>query len=149
MELNEVLFENGITLNLKGENKEEVFNELVDLLYRNERITSREEFLKALYDREAEGVTGIGNGIAIPHGLSDCVEKPTIVYGFHEKGIDYESMDDIPVQMFFMIAVPNNSSKEHLSLISKLATKLIHEDFIRELKEVKTKKRILTIISRK
>lgn len=145
MELNEVLFDEGITLNLQGTNKQEVFAELVELLYQNGRINDRQEFLKALQAREEEGVTGMGNGIAIPHGLSNCVVKPTIVYGFHPTGIEYESMDNVPTQMVFMIAVPNNSGKEHLALISKLAAKLIHEDFIKQLKEVKTKEEFLKL----
>ncbi len=117
-----------VTFDLKVSSKIEAIDELIDLLYKDEKITDREEFKKAVLKREEEFSTGIGMGIAIPHGKSGAVKEASIVFGKSIKGVDYESMDEKPAHLFFLIAVPNESSDLHLRALSEISRKLMHTE---------------------
>lgn len=117
-----------VKFNLSAVSKDEVIDELIDILAKDGKITDREEFKKAVLKREEEFSTGIGMGIAIPHGKSSTVKEASIVFGKSNKGIDYESMDDMPAHLFFMIAVPEESSDLHLRALSEISRKLMHSE---------------------
>jgi len=121
-----------VCFNLKATTKEEAIDELIELLEKDGKLTNKSEFKKAVLKREEEFSTGIGMGIAIPHGKSEVVTEACIVFGKSEKGIDYQSMDDEPAHLFFLIAVPNDSSDVHLRALSEISRKLMHSE-IREL----------------
>ncbi|MFU0825876.1 PTS sugar transporter subunit IIA [Clostridium sp.] len=123
--------ENRVCFNLKATNKDEVIKELIQILYDDGKIIDKEKFRKAVLKREKEFSTGIGMGIAIPHGKSNAVKEPAIAFGRSNKGIDYESMDDKPAHLFFLIAVPKESSDIHLRALSEISRKLMHTE-IRE-----------------
>jgi len=145
MELKDVFFKNGFIFDLKGNNKMEVFDEMIELLYTDKRINDKEAFKKTLLKREEEGPTGIGNGIAIPHGKSSAVNTPTIVYGYKESGLDYESLDDTAINMVFMIAVPEGSNNDHLKILSQLARSLVHDEVIEGIRNAKTAEEVLNV----
>lgn len=117
-----------VTFNLKAENKQDVIDELIDILVMDGKVRDKEEFRKAVLQREAEFSTGIGMGIAIPHGKSPAVNEASIVFGRSNNGLDYESMDDLPAQLFFLIAVPLESSDLHLKALSEISRNLMHKE---------------------
>lgn len=120
-----------VNFNLKASTKDQVIDELIDILEADGKIIDKKEFKKAVLKREEEFSTGIGMGIAIPHGKSSAVKEASIVFGRSNKGIDYESMDDKLAHLFFLIAVPEQSSDLHLKALSEISRKLMHSD-IRE-----------------
>ena len=135
MNLLEVINENAVAVNVKAQNKEEVFECVCDLLLKDGSITSKEEFKQDLYIRESQGKTGIGDGIAIPHGKSDHVDHVGIAVGRTRDMIDWESYDGEPSRLFFLFAVPAHSdgAKDHLRLIAELAGKLGNDNTMRRL----------------
>ncbi|WP_010241012.1 PTS sugar transporter subunit IIA [Clostridium arbusti] len=117
-----------INFNLKANSKEKVIDELIEVLYEDGKVTDKEELKKAVIKREKEFSTGIGMGIAIPHGKCSAVKEATITFGLSKMGIDYQSMDDKPAHLFFLIAVPEESSDVHLRALSEISRKLMHTD---------------------
>lgn len=128
--IKEVMLTEGIDLNLNVKNKIDLFNKMANILFKHNKIDNVDEFVKALNERESQGCTGMGNGIAIPHGKSNCVKEPTVLYCKLEDSIEYESLDDEPIKIIFMIAIPQDSNDTHLKIISQLARKLMHAEFI-------------------
>lgn len=122
-----------VNFNLMSDTKDEVIKELINILVQDGKIKDKEVFFEAVKKREEEFSTGIGFGIAIPHGKSDVVIEPCIAYGRSTKGIDYDSMDGEKAHMFFLIAVPQESSDIHLRALSEISRKLMHEEIRKEL----------------
>lgn len=125
-----------VSFELKAGTKAEVIDELIDILINDGKVLDKEEFRRAVLKREEEFSTGIGMGIAIPHGKSSAVKEASIVFGRSSKGIDYGSMDDEPAFLFFLIAVPEESSDLHLRALSEISRKLMHNDIREKLFEV-------------
>lgn len=123
MELKEVLDQKIVKLDLKASNKEEALQELSELLYSNGYITDISSFKKDIYLREEEGITGIGNFIAIPHGKSDSVSKIGIAIGKVSDPIEWESIDGEGVKFIFLFAVSNDVeyAKNHMKLLAQIA----------------------------
>jgi PTS system fructose-specific IIA component/PTS system nitrogen regulatory IIA component len=117
-----------VKFDLKASTKDEVLEELIELLVADDKVTDSEVFKAAVLKREEEFSTGIGMGIAIPHGKSSSVKEACIVYGTSKKGIDYQSMDDEPAHLFFLLAVPEESNDIHLRALSEISRKLMHSD---------------------
>lgn len=128
MSVKDMFSKERVTFNLKAATKNEAIDELIDLLAKDGKITDSEEFKKAVLKREEEFSTGIGMGIAIPHGKSEAVKEASIVFGKSERGIDYESMDEKPAYLFFLIAVPNESTDLHLRALSEISRRLMHAE---------------------
>lgn len=131
MATKDMFSKNRMCFDLKATNKDEVIKELIEILYEDEKITDKEKFRQAVLKREEEFSTGIGMGIAIPHGKSDTVKEASITFGRSNKGVDYESMDDKPAYLYFLISVPEESSDIHLKALSEISRKLMHTE-IRE-----------------
>lgn len=117
-----------VSFDLKATNKDEAIKELIEILYEDGKIIDKEKFREAVLKREEEFSTGIGMGIAIPHGKSSAVREASIAFGRSNKGVDYESMDDKPAHLFFLIAVPEESSDVHLKALSEISRKLMHTE---------------------
>lgn len=128
MEIKDMFSKERVCLQLGAENKLEAIDELIDILVKDGKINDEETFRKAVLKREEEFSTGIGMGIAIPHGKSDSVNEAAIVFGKSNQGIDYGSMDDKPAHLFFLIAVPQDSNDIHLRALSQISRKLMHEN---------------------
>lgn len=147
MDIEEVLNKEDILMFQDYKNKEEVFENLSNHLFQEKKISNKEEFFEALENREKESFTGLTNGIAIPHGISDAVLKPTVVYAKLINPIAWECIDDVPVQDIFMLAIPqNDKSNIHIKMLSELARSLMEEGVIESLKKAKTADDILKII---
>lgn len=113
---------------LKATTKDEAIDELIEILANDGKLTDKAEFKAAVLKREEEFSTGIGLGIAIPHGKCAAVKEASIVFGKSDKGIDYQSMDDELAHLFFLIAVPKESSDVHLRALSEISRKLMHTE---------------------
>lgn len=134
-----------ICFELKSSTKSEVLDELIDILDSDEKITDKKAFKEEVLKREEIFSTGIGMGIAIPHGKSNTVKESSIVFGKSPNGIDYDSMDGEPAYLFFLIAVPLGAEDTHLKALSEISRKLMHNDVREKLKEVKTFEEFITI----
>lgn len=138
MTLVDMLSKERVSFNLKAATKDGVIDELIDMLVRDGKITSREKFKKAVLKREKEFSTGIGMGIAIPHGKSPAVKEACIVFGKSVNGIDYDSLDGQPAHLFFMIAVPEESNDIHLKALSEISRRLMHAEVRNQLLEAQS-----------
>ncbi|OYD08816.1 PTS fructose transporter subunit IIA [Paludifilum halophilum] len=144
MKMTDLLTEDCIVMELQGENRDAVMEELIDCLDRAGVLSDRETFKNDLYAREKHGSTGIGFGIAIPHGKSAGVKEPRVAFGRKPDGVDWDSMDGEPANLIFMIAVPEEQAgDEHLKILQALSRKLIDDSFRQALMEAKTGQEIL------
>lgn len=148
MELRNILNEEIIDLNLKATTKDEVLHELAGHLKTAGYIADVEEFVKDIYVREEEGITGMGNHIAIPHGKSSSVTKIGIAIGRTEKEIEWESYDGQPVNLIFLFCVSDDSdfAKNHMMLLAELAGKLGNDARVEKLQKVQTKEELLNVL---
>lgn len=126
---------NRVKFELEAKTKMEVIDELIDVLEKDGKINNRQVFKAAVLKREEEFSTGIGLGIAIPHGKSNSVNEPSIVFGKSKDGIDYKSKDDVKAYLFFLIAVPEESGDLHLKALSEISRKLMHTEIREQLKK--------------
>ena len=148
MNITELLSVNQIKLELTSKTKEDVIKEMVKILDENGKLLDKDKYIQAVIDREKEFSTGIGMGIAIPHGKSSGVKEPALVFGRSMDGIDYESMDDEPAQLFFLIAVPEESSNEHLKILSQISRKLMHKELRESLMKASSAEEIITLLEK-
>lgn len=146
MKITDLLLEDTIRLDLKSNTKKEVIIELAQLLEDAGRLTDYDTFLKAVFEREKKFSTGIGMGVAIPHAKSSGVKQPTLVFGKSKDGIDFDSSDNKVSYLFFLIAVPEKSSDEHLKILSKLSRSLMHEDLRQKLRAAASASEVLNIL---
>lgn len=143
MEIKDVLNEKMMVFDLKAKDKTGVLEELVSVLKENGVVDDEEGFLEVVKKREEEFSTGIGYGVAIPHGKSSLVKKPAIVFGKSRQGIDYNSMDGKPAYLFFLIAVPDNSDELHLKVLAELSRSLMHKEVREELEKASTPEEVI------
>ena len=129
MKITELLSKESVNLSLPSGTKNEVLNTMIEMMVQTGNLTDKKQFSNAIYAREEQFSTGIGDGIAIPHGKSAAVKRATLVAGINRDGIDFDSLDGQPSKLFFMIAVPEGSSRLHLDVLARLSTLLIKEDF--------------------
>lgn len=136
-----------INLNLKGQTKQEIIDEMVEILYQGGKLNDKEEYKKAILAREAQSSTGLEEGIAIPHAKTSAVKIPSIAFGLSKNGVDYESLDGEPSKLFFMIAAPANASDTHIEILSKLTTMLLDDEIREKLLEVRTEQEVIDILT--
>jgi len=122
-----------IKIGLEAEDKDEVFEEMVDQFCQAAKVNSRDEILEALHERESKMSTGIHKGIAVPHGKTNAIENIRGVLGISRKGIDYDALDGQPVYILFMLLAPQKDSEVHLRLLKRLAALLDNPQFYAEL----------------
>jgi fructose PTS system EIIBC or EIIC component len=132
---------------LKGDTKEQVIDELIDTLYKEGILSSKEEFKKTILAREAEGSTGLGMNIAIPHGKSKTVNRPAVTFGIKREGVDWNSIDGTDAKLVFMIAVPEESAGDaHLKILQLLSRRLMDDQFRENLMKATTKEEIYQLL---
>lgn len=149
MKITELIKKDTIILELENTKKEDVLNELINKLDNSGRLNDKEEYKKEILKREAEGTTGIGEGVAIPHAKTKAVNTPSIAFARSKKGIDFDSLDGEPTFLFFMIAASEGAHQDHLKTLQKLSTFLMDENFRKQLLIADTKEEILDIIDKK
>lgn len=135
MDIIDVINRKLVVTNLNVSSKDEMLRALIQKLSQNGYVKDQEGFLKEVYDREAEGQTGIGNFIAIPHGKSSLVTSPAVAIGINEAEIPWESLDDHGVKVVILFAVGDDvdGAKEHLKLLSLFARKLGNDEVVKKL----------------
>ena len=148
MKITDLLSEGAIQLDGIASNKQEVINKLIDLMMNNGNIVNKEEYRRVVMKREEEGTTGIGEGIAIPHGKSEAVSKPGLAAMVIQDGVEFDSLDGKPAKLLFLIAAPNTKDNIHLDVLSRLSTLLMDTEFRAALLDAKTPKEFLTCIDR-
>lgn len=148
MKLLDYLDPSHIALKLAGDNKEEVLKALVKVMADQGTIAQPGLLLDALMEREELGSTGIGHGVAIPHGRSKELARPVVVFGRTDSEVDFESIDGKTARIFFLLVAPENGENEHLHLLAKIA-RLMRNALIREqLLALKTPAEVLELLGR-
>jgi PTS system nitrogen regulatory IIA component len=146
--LSELFDEKLFLLDIKSRKKEDVLAELVDLFVKEKYIRNREILLEMLHQREMLGSTGIGKGVAIPHGRTIAVSKLVIAFGRSSRPINFNAIDNKPVSMFFMvIAPPNDEGNVYLPLLGSLVTLLNVSKNRDKLMKIQTYKEFLSVMS--
>ncbi|MBI3008533.1 MAG: PTS sugar transporter subunit IIA [Candidatus Omnitrophica bacterium] len=149
MNLIDLLNEKAITVNLVSTDKEGVIIELIDVLVKTGDISGagKEKLTKVLLDREALGSTGIGQGVAVPHGKCDCVKKLVAAFGISRKGVNFGSLDGEPVYIFFLLIAPDESAGPHLKALARIS-RLLKDRYVRDaLKNAANEAGVLEVIS--
>lgn len=146
MRITDLLSASSIDLNAKPLNKKEAIEQAVKLMAASGNITDIEAYTKQVIAREEESTTGVGEGIAIPHGKCSAVSRPGLAAMIIRDGVDYDSLDGEPVNVLFLIAAPDSEDNVHLDVLSKLSVLLMDEEFIRKLKAAKDIGEFLEVI---
>ena len=146
MTLLDILSPASTIVDLKGDTKEEIIAELVDSLSASEAISDRDKVLQAVLEREKIMSTGIGDGIAIPHGKSDSVVKLVAALGTQRRGVDFEALDGEPAYVFFLLVSPANVSGPHIKALARISRLLKNDDFKKKLIVASSPEDILSTI---
>ena len=147
MRITDLLDARSILLDASPKSKSEALDQIVDLMVKSEKINDKEAYRKQVYAREEESTTGIGEGIAIPHGKCDAVTKPGLAAMVVKDGVDFDSLDGEPVTLMFLIAAPNTEDNIHLDVLSKLSVLLMNEEFTESLRNAKTVEEFMNVIN--
>lgn len=145
MRISQLLNKESIIVNLKARNKKKVIDELA-LTISNTTKISADEIAKVLMERENLGSTGIGGGIAIPHGKLDLVDSIIVGFGISKQGIDYEALDNKPVHIFFLLLTSENSTGGHLKVLAQISKLLKIDNFKKQLTSAESAEDIYDII---
>ncbi|GAB5052995.1 PTS sugar transporter subunit IIA [Pediococcus ethanolidurans] len=128
MALTKIIQPKLVKFNLIASDRDAVIDQLADLYLKNGVITDKERYTEAVNERETEGTTGIGGGIAIPHGKSEVVKSSAVAIAKLAKPVEWQALDDKPVEYVFLLAIPDDGDNEHLQLLSELAGTLMDDD---------------------
>ncbi len=145
MKITDILSEKVIVTNLPGTTKSEILNAMIELAAKSDRVTDKERMRSAILEREKIMSTGVGSGFAIPHGKTDAVQDIVAAFAITEQPIDYQSLDDQPVRIVFLLVGKDNSVGPHIKLLSRISRLMNKEDFRKKLLEAKSPSEILQI----
>lgn len=148
MRITDLLDKRSICLDGAPSNKNEALDQMVALMVKSGKINDEEGYRRQVYAREEESTTGIGEGIAIPHGKCDAVNKPGLAAMVVKNGVDFDSLDGEPVNLIFLIAAPNTEDNIHLDVLSKLSVLLMDEEFTENLRNAANVDEFLAIIDK-
>ena len=146
MRITDLLDKRSIRIDGAPKSKNEALDQMVELMAKSGKINDLEAYRQEVYRREEEGTTGVGEGIAIPHGKGAFVDKPGLAAMVVKDGVDYDSLDGEPVHLIFLIAAPNTKDNVHLDVLSKLSVLLMDEDFSRALQNAKSPEEFMKIV---
>ena len=148
MRITDLLDKRSICLDGAPKSKSEALDQMVDLMVKSGRIQDPEAYRKQVYAREEESTTGIGEGIAIPHGKCSAVSRPGLAAMVVKNGVDFDSLDGEPVTLIFLIAAPNTKDNVHLDVLSKLSVLMMDEEFSNSLRNAKSVEEFLEIVDK-
>lgn len=149
MKITDLLTVETIVLDIKARTKEEVIDELARKLDQAGVLNDLKAFKEAIFAREAQSTTGVGDGIAIPHAKTAAVKRPAVAFGRSKSGIDYDSLDGKPSRLFFMIAAPTGADNTHLEALARLSSMLMDASFRARIESASTEKELLDMIRQK
>ena len=145
-DISQVLTKDLISLNIQSKSKKGAIEELTDLLVEHGDVSDRQGFIDDVLKRETEGMTGLGQGVAIPHGKSLSVANTTLAIGISKNDIAWESLDNKPVNIIILFAVKDTDANTlHIKLLQKVAILLADENFIESLHSIKTKEELIDL----
>ncbi|MDY4028926.1 MAG: fructose-specific PTS transporter subunit EIIC [Butyrivibrio crossotus] len=148
MRITDLLDKRSISLTAAPKSKEEALNEAIALMAESGKINDTEGYRRQIFAREEESTTGVGEGIAIPHGKCAAVNRPGLAAMVIKDGVDFESLDGEPVTLLFLIAAPDTKDNVHLDVLSKLSMMLMDEEFTKNLRNASTAEEFLEIIDK-
>lgn len=148
MRITDLLDKRSISLTAAPKSKEEALNEAIALMAESGKINDTEGYRRQVFAREEESTTGVGEGIAIPHGKCAAVNRPGLAAMVIKDGVDFESLDGEPVTLLFLIAAPDTKDNVHLDVLSKLSMMLMDEEFTKNLRNASTAEEFLEIIDK-
>lgn len=148
MKLKDILSENLIKIHLSSQEKRPVIEEMVDLLVKSGFIKDRNDVLKAVLDREAVMSTGVGDEVAIPHGKSEAAPAIVVALGIAQRPIEFQSMDDRPVRLIWLLVGPPDQTGPHLKALSRISRLMHKPEFRQQLLTAKNSKDALNTIIR-
>lgn len=148
MRIAELMDKRSIEIGGRPKDKKEALDQMIALMLKSGKIKDEEAYRRQVYAREEEGTTGIGEGIAIPHGRCDAVEKPGLAAMVVKGGVDFDALDGEPVTLIFLIAAPNTKDNVHLDMLSKLSVMMMDEEFQAALRNAGTPEEFLEIIDK-
>ncbi len=146
MRLRGLIDESAVKVGLESLDKEECFEEMIDLLVRADRILDRAGALEAIRQREAQGTTGIGQGVAIPHGKHPAISSLTAALGTSADGLEFDAVDGDPVHVVFLLLAPVNDPGPHVRALAEIARLVQTPGFYRKLIEAETAAEALDIL---
>ncbi|MCT4392020.1 PTS fructose transporter subunit IIC, partial [Lactobacillus delbrueckii] len=147
MRIKDILSPESMIMDLQATTKEEAINEMADLEVATGVVNNKEKFVESIWAREKESTTGIGGGIAMPHSRNEYINKARVLFAKSEKGVDFDSLDQQPVYLFFMITAPAGADNTHLQALAKLSSLLINPDLVEKLKAAKTADEVIDLFS--
>lgn len=148
MRITDLLDKRSISLTGTPKTKSEALDQIIDLMVKSGKINDREAYRAQVYAREEESTTGIGEGIAIPHGKCDAVDKPGLAAMVIKDGVEFDALDGMPVTLMFLIAAPNTKDNVHLDVLSKLSVLMMDENFANNLRNARSVDEFLAIIDK-
>lgn len=148
MRIAELFDKRSICLDAAPKTKKEAIDEAIALMIKSGKIKNEEAYKEQVYLREKEETTGIGEGIAIPHGRSDAVKCPGLAAMVVKNGVDFKAFDDKPVTLIFLIAAPDTKENIHLDILSKLAMLLMNQNFAESLRNAKSAEQFLQLVDK-
>lgn len=148
MRITDLLDVRSISLNENPANKQEALDRIIDLMAKSGKIRDIEGYRRQVYAREEESTTGIGEGLAIPHGKCDAVASPGLAAMVVKDGVDFDSLDGEPVTLLFLIAAPNTEDNVHLDVLSKLSVLMMDENFADALRNAASVEEFRNIIDK-
>ncbi|ELC8443829.1 PTS sugar transporter subunit IIA [Clostridium perfringens] len=148
MKISQLLSLDTIKLNLVATNKDEVINQLVDVLWNAGKLNDKSLYKEEILKRESLSSTGIGERIAIPHAKTSAVKNAALALGIYKYGVDYDSLDGEPVNIVFMIAAPEGANNEHLETLSRLSVLLMNPEFKNGLLNAKTPQEVISLLDK-
>ena len=147
MKIADILNEKVIVTNLPGTTKAEIINAMIDLAATNEKVIDKEKMRAAIFEREKIMSTGVGSGFAIPHGKTDAVQDIVAAFAITDQPIDYQSLDDQPVRIVFLLVGRDNSVGPHIKLLSRISRLMNKEEFRKRLIEAESPGEVLKIFT--
>jgi len=148
MKITDFLDRKAIKIGLTSTDKEGILKELVDVLAEAKDLGDRKAIVKALLERESLGSTGIGQGIAIPHGKTDKVKELVAVLGVSRKGVNFDALDGEPVYIFFLLVAPKDTAGPHLKALAQISRLLRDNYFCELIKRCQTPEELYELIKR-
>lgn len=146
MRISEFLCNEAINLNVASKDKKGVIAELVELLGKNGKVKDASKAIFTVMEREKLGTTGVGQGVAIPHGRTDTVNKLVGAFGISRNGVQFDSLDGEPVYLIFLLLSPSNNTGPHLRALARISRIFKDKYFKKALLEATSKEQIVNII---
>ena len=145
MKISDILNEKLVATQLRGSNKEEIIDAMIDLVSNSNLVLDKQRVRQAIFDREKIMSTGVGNGFAIPHGKTDAVSDIVAAFAVTAEPIDYQALDAKPVRLLFLLVGKENMVGPHIKLLSRISRLMNKEDFRKRLLDLNSSKEILEV----